>query len=219
MQTQVQLPILLNISLLMSLSPVKALTVKDDVITALTNHPFFKDISLDALAQAGANLQETLKHTSAGNHALIPLRDQHHAAVLKELARIAFRVQLQAMDEEAQLRTAGLPVIERRTRVAKAKRGPTRQLQGLEVINLEGPGQVMINADSQDAAFGYQFQYAKVEPGIEANWIDDAPGFHRGCKKILIGNLDPLNRYSFRGRAMGDDGPGPWSAIVTIPVT
>lgn len=219
MQSSVQQPTLLNISLLMSLSPAKALSVKDDVISALTNHPFFKDISLDALAAAGSNLQETLKHTSAGNHALIPLRDQHHAAVLKELARIAFRVQLQAMDEEAQLLTAGLPVIERRTRVAKAERAPVKQLQGLEVINLEGSGQIMINADSQDTAFGYQFQYAKVEPNVEANWIDDAPGFHRGCKKILIAGLDPLNRYSFRGRAMGDDGPGPWSAIVTIPVT
>ncbi|GFO69816.1 hypothetical protein GMLC_33950 [Geomonas limicola] len=219
MNAPLSLPTLVNLNVLMSLNPAEALTMKDNVVSALTNHPFFKDIPLGPLEEAGNNLQETLSHTSAGNYAMIPQRDQHLSTVIKELTRVAFRVQLQALDENAQLRTAGLPLLERRTRVPKAHRGPVQQLQGLEVTNLETPGEVLINADSQEAAFGYQFQYTRRDPNLQEDWIDEAPGPHRGCKKIIVRGLDPLNRYSFRGRAIGDDGPGPWSAPVTIPVT
>lgn len=219
MNAPVPVPTLINLSVLMTLNPAEALTMKNDVITALTNHPFFKGIPLEALKEAGNNLQDSLSHTAAGNHAMIPQRDQHLSAVIKELTRVAFSVQLQALDEEAQLRTAGLPIIERRTRVPKAQRGPVKQLQGVDVINLEAPGEVLISAESQEAAFGYQFQYSKLDPSGEEHWIEDAPGPHRGCKKIIIRGLAPLNRYAFRGRAIGDDGPGPWSTPVTIPVT
>ena len=219
MNMQVPVPMLLGLNALASLGPAEAVTMKDSVISALTNHPFFKDIPLDPLAAAGTNLEESVRLTGAGDHSRIPDRSTHLALVIKELTRVAFQVQLQALDEESQLHTSGLPVAEHPTKRRKAPRAPVTALTGLQAINLDSPGEVMLNADSQEGAFGYNFQITKLDPAVEENWADDAPGPHRKCKKIVIPGLDSLSRYSFRGRAIGDDGPGPWSKVVTISVT
>lgn len=219
MTAQVPVPVLLSLNTLASLGPVEAVALKDNVINALTGHPFFKDIPLDPLAAAGTHLEESIRLTGAGDHSRIPDRNTHLARVIKELTRVGFHVQLQAIDEESQLHTAGLPLTERRTRARKVTRAPVAVLTGLVATNLEEPGAVMLNADSQDAAFGYHFQFTKLDPALAENWVDDAPAPHRGCRKIVIRGLDSLSRYSFRGRAIGDDGPGPWSNPVTISVT
>jgi hypothetical protein len=219
MTVQVPVPVLLGLNTLASLGPAEAVAMKDSVIRALTNHPFFKDIPLEPLAAAGTTLEESVRLTGAGDHSRIPDRSTHLARVIKELTKVAFHVQLQAIDQESQLHTSGLPIAERRTRVRRAPAISATILTGLEVINLDGSGEIMIAADSQDRALGYHFQFTKLDPAVEENWTDDAPGPHRGCKKIVIKGLDSLNRYSFRGRAIGDDGPGPWSKVVTISVT
>jgi hypothetical protein len=219
MNTQVPAPMLLGLNALASLGPAEAVAMKDSVLSALAKHPFFKDIPLDPLAAAGSQLEDCVKLTGAGDHSRIPERCSHLAHVIKELTRVAFHVQLQAIDEESQLHTSGLPLAERRTRNRRVHRAPVAVLTGLEAVNLADPGEVMLNADSQEGAFGYNFQFTKLDPAVEGNWVDDAPGPHRGCKKIVIQGLDPLSRYSFRGRAIGDEGPGPWSKPVTISVT
>jgi len=219
MTVQVPVPMLLGLNTLASLGPAEALAMKDSVISALTNHPFFKDIPLEPLAAAGTSLEESVRLTGAGDHSRIPDRSTHLALVIKELTRVAFHVQLQAIDQESQLHTAGLPFAERRTRVRRAPPTSATVLTGLEAVNLDAPGEVMLAADSQDHVLGYNFQFTKLDPAAEENWVDDAPGPHRGCKKIVIRDLDSLSRYSFRGRAIGDDAPGPWCKPVTISVT
>jgi hypothetical protein len=218
MTLPVTIPTLVNIGTLTSLSPAEAVAMKDTVINALSKHPFFKDIPLDLLAAAGTNLEETVRLTGLGDRSKIPDRVAHLGNVIKELTRVAFQVQLQAMDEESQLHTSGLPLTEHRTRAPK-NRGDVKTLMGFSATNLDEPGAAQLTADSQEAAFGYQFQFTKLNPEVEENWVDDAPVPHRTCKKIVIRGLDSLSRYSFRGRAIGDEGPGPWSKVVTISIT
>ena len=219
MTVQIPIPMLLGLNALASLGPAEAVAMKDSVISALTNHPFFKDIPLEPLAAAGTNLDESVRLTGAGDRSKIPDRNTHLACVIKELTRVAFHVQLQAIDEESQLHTSGLPLAERHSRVRKAPRISVTVLTGLEAINLDVPGEVILNADSQDGAFGYHFQFTKLDPSAEEGWADDAPAPHKGCKRIVIRGLDSLNRYSFRGRGIADGEPGPWSKPVTIAVT
>jgi hypothetical protein len=216
----VPVPMLLCLNALASLGPAEAVAMKDSVIGALTHHPFFKDIPLDPLAAAGTKLEESVRLTGAGDRSRIPDRITHLARVIKELTRVAFQVQLQAIDEESQLHTSGLPLAERRTGTrSKAPRVPVTALTGLEATNLDAPGEVMIGADSQESAVAYHFQFTKLDPAVEENWVDEAPGPHKGCKRIVIRGLDSLNRYSFRGRGIGDGKPGPWCKHVTISVT
>jgi hypothetical protein len=49
----VPVPLLLGLNALASFGTAEAVAVKDSVISALTNHPFFKDIPLDPLARGG----------------------------------------------------------------------------------------------------------------------------------------------------------------------
>ena len=219
MTVQVPVPMLLGLNALDSLGPAEAVAMKDSVLSALTNHPFFKNIPLEPLAAAGTNLEESVRLTGAGDHSRIPDRSAQLSRVIKELTRVAFCVQLQAMDEESQLHTSGLPLAERRTRVRNTSQVPVTALTGFEVVNLDAPGEVMAGADSQDSAFGYQFQFTKLDPAIEENWVDDAPAPHKKCKKVVIRGLESLNRYSFRGRGIRDGEPGPWCKPVTISVT
>ena len=218
MNLQVTVPTLINLSALASLGPAEAVAMKDDVLNALTKHPFFKDIRLDLLIAAGTNLEETVRLTGLGDRSKIPERFTHLSNVIKELTRVAVNVQLQAMDEESQLHTSGLPLVERRTRVPK-NRGAVETLMRFSATNIDEPGAALLTAESQEAAFGYQFQFTKLDPAVEENWADEAPGPHRTCKKIIVRGLDSLSRYSFRGRGIGDDGPGPWSKVVTISIT
>jgi hypothetical protein len=219
MTVQLAVPTLINVSVLLTLGPADAVEMKDAVLTALTGHPFFKDIPLDPLAAAGTRLEETVRLTGLGNRSLIPDRTNYLAIVIKELTRVAFYVQLQAFDDDRQLHTTGFPIAERRTRVLK-DRPTVKMLTGFGATNIiDEVGAVMLTADSQEAAFGYQFQFTKGDPTVEANWIDEAPAPHRTCKKITVRELDSLSKYSFRGRAVGDDGVGPWSKVVTISVT
>jgi len=218
MTVEVTVPTLINLSTLASLGPAEAVAMKDNVLNALTNHPFFKEIPLDPLAAAGTNLEGTVRLTGLGDRSKIPDRSAHLSSVIKELTRIAFQVHVQAMDEESQLHTSGFPLVERRTRVPK-NRVPVKPLTGFSATNMDEPGEALLGADSQDAAFGYQFQYTKLDPAVEENWVDDAPGPHRTCKKVIVRGLDSLSRYSFRGRGIGDEGPGPWSKVITISIT
>ena len=218
MNLQATVPTLINLSIIASLGPAEAVAMKDDVLNALTKHPFFKDIRLDLLIAAGTNLEETVRLTGLGDRSKIPERFTHLSNVIKELTRVAVNVQLQAMDEESQLHTSGLPLVERRTKVPK-NRGSVKTLMKFSATNIDEPGAALLNAESQEAAFGYQFQLTKLDPAVEENWADDAPGPHRTCKKIIVQGLDPLSRYSFRGRGIGDEGPGPWSKVVTISIT
>jgi hypothetical protein len=218
MAAQVTVPILINLATLAALGPAEAVAMKDSVIKALTDHPFFKNIPLEPLAAAGTSLENTIRLTGLGDRSSIPDRTAFLSSVIKELTKVAFHVQLQAIDEESQLHTSGLPIAERRTRVQK-DRGYVKPLTGFGATNIDEQGAVMVTADSQDADFGYQFQFTKLDPAMEENWQDDVPTPHRTCKKIIIRGLDSLSRYSFRGRAIGDEGSGPWSKVVTIPVT
>jgi len=218
MTVQVTTPTLINLGTLASLGPSEAVAMKDTVLNALSKHPFFKDLPLDPLAAAGTGLEQSVRLTGLGDYSKIADRTMYLCSVIKELTRVAFHVQVQAMDEESQLHTSGFPLVERRTRVPK-NREAVKPLTGFTATNIDEPGAALLGADSQDAAFGYQFQFTKLDPAVEENWVDDAPAPHRTCKKIVVRGLDSLSRYSFRGRGIGDDGPGPWSKVITIPIT
>lgn len=63
----------------------------------------------------------------------------------------------------------------------------------------------------------YLLQMCKGEPTSDESWY--SPGGHyTSCSKILVQGLEPANRYFFRIRTDGPDGPGPWCQPVSIIV-
>ena len=62
------------------------------------------------------------------------------------------------------------------------------------------------------AVYELQYAFADVDLTVEANW--NLGGIFRLCSKMVVANLESVKRYAFRVRAIGDDGPGPWCAVV-----
>src|SRR6185369_7977944 len=193
MTASIPSPLLLNLSL-GGLDAPRALALSDNVTSVMGGNPFFGSISLDPVMAAMARLKESLRATSAGNHTMIPQRDADLACLVKELTRVGFNVQLHAIDDEDQLHRSGF-----------------------EAVNGKEQGVVYLNAMRQPGAFGYQFQFTDQDATVEANWKDAVTS--KGCNNIEVKVPDPLKRYTFRGRPLGNEGPGPWSAHVTISVT
>src|SRR6266568_4595672 len=95
-------PLLLNLNF-SALSPADALNVSDNVISSVTNHDFFKNISLDPLVATEARLKESTRATAAGDRTQIPQRDADLAMHVKELTRLGLNLQLLALDEQHHL--------------------------------------------------------------------------------------------------------------------
>jgi hypothetical protein len=93
------------------------------------------------------------------------------ALLVKELTRLGFNLQLQAIDDESQLHNLGYEFQKRRTR-SKAPHPPLTALTGFEVTNCDQAGVVSISATRRPGAFGYQFQFTDREPSVEENWND-----------------------------------------------
>jgi len=61
----------------------------------------------------------------------------------------------------------------------------------------------------------YLLQICKGEPVSEESWY--SPGGHyKSCREIVLTNLEPANKYCFRIRTDGPEGPGPWSQVVSL---
>lgn len=61
----------------------------------------------------------------------------------------------------------------------------------------------------------YLLQICKGEPVSEESWY--SPGGHyKSCNEIVLTGLEPANRYYFRIRTDGPEGPGPWSQVVSL---
>lgn len=61
----------------------------------------------------------------------------------------------------------------------------------------------------------YQLQICKGEPVSEESWYGRG-GHYKTCSKIVVKDLEPANKYYFRMRSDGPDGPGPWSQVVSL---
>lgn len=63
----------------------------------------------------------------------------------------------------------------------------------------------------------YHLQFCKGEPVSEQSWIN-SDGHYKTCGRIVLRNLESANRYYFRIRSDGPDGPGPWSQAVCLVI-
>ena len=78
----------------------------------------------------------------------------------------------------------------------------------------ENHGEVYLKAGSVKRARSYDIGICEGDPTIETNWRHGAVSPR--CSKIVLTGLIPGRVYSFRIRAVGTNGFGPWSSIVTL---
>lgn len=84
------------------------------------------------------------------------------------------------------------------------------------VENLAEPNKVLGTASNMLSAIIQEIHVNTQDPAVEAHWRHK--GIYFDPANMVIEGLEPGNVF-FRMRYLREDGPGPWSPIVTTPVT
>jgi hypothetical protein len=115
------------------------------------------------------------------------------------------------------LHNVALPFKSRPHKSAMRVYGATAPIH-LGVKHVKGKsGHILITGRHVRNGGPYLLQICKGEPTSEESWY--SPGGHYiSCSKIVVQGLEPANRYFFRMRTDGPDGPGPWCQPVSIIV-
>ena len=104
------------------------------------------------------------------------------------------------------LDSSGFPLVKERTPV-----GDMPKPEGLKVTLGDGEGIVSVRIKKVSGAESYVYQYI-ISPSPEVeNWsvVNDP------SSRILLKGLEPGTQYKFRVAAVGANGQGPWSDVIT----
>jgi hypothetical protein len=83
----------------------------------------------------------------------------------------------------------------------------------LTVRHGDDSGSMFVKCTRQLAAGSYELQISEEVPSAE-DWKQQ--GIYVHCSNMEVKGLEPGKKYSFRIRAIGGKGPGPWSSPVTL---
>jgi hypothetical protein len=118
----------------------------------------------------------------------------------------------------AMLHGLGLPLKDTAQKGSRRLTAPQMIEIHLSVRHLRGEsGAIVVEGAHIRNGGPYLINICKGEPGSEASWFNPG-GHHKTCSKIIVRGLEPANRYYFRMRTDGPEGPGPWSQAVSIIV-
>ena len=83
--------------------------------------------------------------------------------------------------------------------------------QNFKVVGGSVPGSALCSAEAPDGSLTFEIQYCTGDTSVPANW---KIGAQTGkCKKVEITGLERGKDHTFRIRALGKSGPGPWSDV------
>ncbi len=83
--------------------------------------------------------------------------------------------------------------------------------QNFKVVGGSVPGSALCSADAPDGSLAFEIQYCVGDTSVPANWKVGAQSGK--CKKVEVTGLERGKDHTFRIRAIGKKGPGPWSDV------
>lgn len=138
----------------------------------------------------------------------------------KVAAKNALRAELQAMVRElgryVQTRSGGnLAILEGTgfdlARERRRKPGIPGAPQKFRIASGPLPGSVRCSAEAPEGSLAFEIQHCAGDPAVAADWTTDA--LCGRCRKVEVAGLERGKDTAFRIRAIGKEGPGPWSTV------
>jgi len=199
-------------------SPAKFLALCKKVQHALANHPKLPD-SLAPLWQQFSekvNILDTTHHQALdGSRSLIREREklaQEIVVLLDQMASVLEAAFI--LDPDALLLTGFTVTQERRS--TNRIRLPLVAPLDFNVVNSGERGRANATASTFPGALLHEIYINQKDPSVEADW------FHLGIfpdsQDMVMEDLAAGNTF-FRFRHQGQDGPGPWSGVVSATIT
>ena len=203
------------------LSDPELLVLSGTVSSSVENHPALTDpwpaavTSISTLRELTETFRRAYDAAANGDHLKIELRKEARAAVEKALTKIGGYIIIVADGDMKILSTVGFQV---KATTSKSSKNSVDLVASAKVIvrhsNLSGV--LVVNASKVPGAVSCELQIASGDPNNEASWGPAGIGIFTRWKKLEVAGLTPGTKYYFRLRGYGANGPGPWSAVVSL---
>lgn len=129
---------------------------------------------------------------------------------------IALHVEAVGLRDPEALTTSAFNLTKERKNFNKNKEVVLAPSVDFRVVNTGEVGKAIGMSSKIDGAFNNEMQATQLDPYKESSWIHK--GIHVDPSQMVMENLDLGNTF-FRMRAHGPNGPGPFSAIVSVLIT
>jgi hypothetical protein len=160
---------------------------------------------------------DTIYHLALdGGRSLIRDRDKLSQEIVVLLDQMASILEAAFILNPDALLTTGFTVTQERRNAPRVKIPLVAPLD-FNVVNSGERGRAFATASTIPGAFlVHEIQINQKDPSVESDWLHKAI-FH-DSQDMVMENIVAGNTF-FRMRHQGQDGAGPWSAIVTTPIT
>ena len=198
--------------------PTKFLAFNKKVKHALTNNPNCPESLAPLLREYFEKVDhlDTTYHVALdGAHSVVRERDRLSEEIAVLLDKIASALESALMMNPDALLTTGFSLTQERRSTTRVKL-PLPSPSDFRVENLGEQGRASGTASSFTGALLHEVHVNQKDPAVEADWLHK--GIFTDPQNMVMDNLYAGNTF-FRMRHYGQDGPGPWSAVVSTTIT
>lgn len=155
-------------------------------------------------------------HVAAdGAKSTIRERDKIAEELIGLLDEMASALESAAARDPEALYSTGFNISDERRSIPREK---PRLVQPIDfnVMNSPEPAKAVATASSMVGAIIQEIHINRGDPAVEADWLHkvNCPD----ASKMVMEGLQPGNTF-FRMRYFSQEGPGPWSAVVSVTIT
>jgi hypothetical protein len=163
------------------------------------------------------NLLDTTYHLSLdGGHSVIREREKLTQDLIVLLDQIASILDATFILNPDALLTTGFTVAQERRSVVRTKSPQLAAPHDFNILNDGAQGRALGTGSTFPSALLHEIHINVKDPSVEGDW------FHKGIfadsLNMVMENLAPGNTF-FRMRHQGQEGAGPWSAVVSTTIT
>ena len=199
-------------------APTKFLAYCKRVVHAMTDNPNLPN-SIYPLRQRffdAVALLEAAYHVALdGGHTAIRDRDKICQELVTILDQLAADLESAFTQNPDALLTTGFTVSQERKKITRG-RDPLGVPWNFNVANLNERGKALATATASPGVLVSEIHINQKDPSLEEDWSHK--GIFPDSREMEMDNLAAGNTF-FRMRHHGKDGPGPWTAVVSITVT
>lgn len=199
-------------------SPAKFLAFCKKVNHGLTDTPNLPE-SIAALRQQYSEKVDSLDkvfHLALdGSRSVIREREKLSQEIVVLLDQLASVLDAAFILDPDALLTTGFSVTQDRRSVNRVK-VPLATPPDFQVANAGERGRALAKASSSHGALVSEIHINLKDPATESDWFHKA--LFPDSRNMVMENLEAGNVF-FRMRYYGQDGPGPWSAVVSATIS
>jgi len=184
-------------------------------LTDTQNLPDSIAVLLQMYSEKVGNFEKIYHLALDGGRSVIRERDKLSQEIVVLLDQMASVLEASFILNPDALLTTGFAVTQERRSTNRVKLPLVTPLD-FNVANAGEPGRALAKASSSPGALVHEIHINQKDPSVENDWFHKA--IFPDSQNMVMDNLEAGNTF-FRMRYHGQDGPGPWSVVVSATIS